>query len=87
MARAESSQFNIRSAFARTKARELAKETGLTVTQIVEDALRGYAPPGAPAEVGRLVRRGRILVGPSGGRRVTLAEANAVLKAVRERTP
>ena len=57
----------------------------MTATQIVEDALRGYVPPGAPTQVGRLVRRGPILVGPAGGRRVSLDEANAALKAVRER--
>ena len=87
MGRAQPSQFNVRSAFARTRARELARQTGMTATQIVEDALRGYVPPGAPAEVDGLVRCGPILVKPARGRRVSLKEANAALKAVRERTP
>ena len=85
MGRAEPSQFNIRSAFARTRARELAKQTGMTATQIVEDALRGYAPPGAPAEIEGMMRCGPILVARGNGKRVTLEEANAALEAVRER--
>jgi hypothetical protein len=85
MARAEHAQFNVRSAFARTRARELAKLTGMTATQVVEDALRGYVPPGAVAKVGRLIPRGPILVLPAGGRRVSLEEAEAALDAARER--
>lgn len=85
MSRAEHIQLNVRSAFARTRAHELAKLTGMTATQIVEDALRGYVPPGAPARVGSLVQRGAILVRPSKGKRVSLEEANEALDASRER--
>ncbi|MBV2149877.1 type II toxin-antitoxin system VapB family antitoxin [Sphingobium sp. AS12] len=85
MSRAEHIQFNVRSAFARARAHELAKLTGMTATQVVEDALRGYVPPGAVAKVGRLVQRGPILVRPAGGARVSLEEANAALEAARER--
>jgi hypothetical protein len=85
MPRAETIQLNVRSHFARTRAHELAKLTGMTATEVVEDALRGYVPPGAPARVGRLVRRGAILVIPKNGPVVTLDEANAALDAVRER--
>jgi hypothetical protein len=84
MGRAEQSQFNVRFAFARDRARELARQTGMTATEVVEDALRGYVPPETPAKVGRLVRCGPILVAPTGGKRVTLDEANAALEAVRE---
>jgi hypothetical protein len=52
---------------------------------VVEDALRGYVPPGGPEPVGRLVRRGAILVAPAMGRSMSLEEANAALEAVRER--
>jgi hypothetical protein len=85
MPRAETTQLNVRSSFARTRAHELAKLTGMTATEVVEDALQGYVPPGAPTEVGRLVRRGAILVIPKSGPVVTLDEANAALDTVRER--
>ncbi len=83
MSRAE--QFNVRSAFARQRAHELAKLTGMTATQIVEDALRGYVPPAQGAKVGNLVRRGPVLVRPAAGATVSLEDANAALDAVRER--
>ncbi len=85
MSRTDHVQFNVRSAFARTRAHELAKLTGMTATQVVEDALRGYVPPGAAMTAGRLVQRGPILVRPSEGETITLAEADAALNAVRER--
>jgi hypothetical protein len=85
MSRADPIQFNVRSAFARERAHRLAKATGMTVTQVVEDALRAYVPPGEPAPTGRLVRRGPLLVRPADARRVTLDEANAALEKVRER--
>jgi hypothetical protein len=84
MARTNPVQFNVRSAFARQRAHELAKATGMTATQVVEDALRGYVPPSAENKVGRLVRRGSILVRPSDGAKVAVAEAEAALNAARE---
>ncbi|HEX3365771.1 hypothetical protein [Phenylobacterium sp.] len=57
----------------------------MTATQVVEDALRGYVPPGAAMKSGRLVQRGPILVRPSKGEMITLAEADAALNMVRER--
>ena len=84
MSRVDQVQFNVRSAFARTRAHELAKLTGMTATQVVEEALRSYVPAAA-IETGRLVRRGPILVRPANGKLVTLAEANDALNAVRER--
>ena len=85
MSRTDHVQFNVRSAFARTRAHELAKLTGMTATQVVEEALRGYVPPGAAMTAGRLVQRGPILVRPSEGETITLAEADAALNAARER--
>lgn len=85
MSRADHTQFNVRSAFARARAHELAKLTGMTATQIVEEALRGYVPPGAVASKGGLVRRGPILVKPVRGAKISAAEAEAALNAVRER--
>jgi len=85
MSRTNRVQFNVRSAFARQRAHELAKLTGMTATQVVEDALRGYVPPGAEHKAGRLVRRGTILVRPAEGAKVAFAEAEAALQAVRER--
>jgi hypothetical protein len=85
MARTNPVQFNVRSAFARQRAHELAKLTGLTATEVVEDALRGYVPPGVQSKAGRLVRRGSILVLPDDGAAVTFAEAEVALNAARER--
>jgi hypothetical protein len=85
MSRADHVQFNIRSAFARARAHQLAKLTGMTATQIVEDALRGYVPPGGTGTAGGLVRRGPILVMPAKGEKISAAEAEAELTAVRER--
>ena len=85
MSRTNSVQFNVRSAFVRARTRELSRLTGMTATEIVEDALRGYVPPGAPAATGRLVRRGRILLVPSDGSSVSLEDTNAALERVRER--
>jgi len=84
MSRVDHVQFNVRSAFARERARALAKQTGMTATQIVEEALRAYVPPGQPAEPPGLVRRGRFLV-LKGDRPISFEEAEAALLEVRER--
>ena len=57
MARADNIQLNVRSAFARERVHALSKLTGMTASEVVEDALRGYVPPGLPANTGKLVRR------------------------------
>lgn len=75
-------QLNVRSRYARERAAALARATGMTTTQVVEEALRAYVPPVA-TPLGKLVRRGAILVRP-GGNRVTLAAANAALDASRD---
>lgn len=86
MARQSTQQLNIRSTFARTRVREIAERTGMTATEIVEDALRGYVPPGVPARTDGLVWKGRVLVkAPTpGAPTISLDEANAILDAVRE---
>lgn len=87
MGRHDQTQFNIRSAFARKRARELAEQSGMTVTQVVEEALKSYIPPdGEIQPVGRLVRRGRLLVMPADGtRKFTLEEINASIEEIRNR--
>lgn len=85
MARTESQQLNIRSRFARERAAVLAHETGMTTTQVVEEALRAYVPPPHRPESlpPGLIRKGPLLVMRGDGRRITLEEANAALEAVR----
>ncbi len=86
MSRHDNAQLNIRSAFARARAHEIARRTGMTATEVIEDALRGYVPSAEPKQVGALVRRGPLLVLPaSGRRRVSLTEANEALDATRDR--
>ncbi|AJR24394.1 MULTISPECIES: hypothetical protein [unclassified Sphingobium] len=84
MGRAENIQLNVRSAFARDRVRALAKLTGMTASEVIEDALRGYVPPGIPANTGKLVRRGALLVRPSSGKPVSLESANEALDRTRE---
>jgi len=83
MPRPRQTQLNVRSTFAAARARELADVTGMTATQVVEDALRAYTPPGSAIGDAALERRGRIWVIPARERRVTLADANAALEAER----
>ena len=74
-------QLNVRSAFARERAALLARATGMTTTQVVEEALRAFTPPQMTAPAG-LVRKGALLVRP-GGAAVSLDAANAALDAAR----
>jgi hypothetical protein len=74
-------QLNVRSRYARERAAMLARTTGMTTTQVVEEALRAYTPPVATPP-GQLVRRGALLVRPGSGT-VTLDAANAALDASR----
>jgi len=84
MARADSAQLNIRSKFAHERASQIARATGMTRTQVIEDALRAYVPPAEAAPVGRLVRKGRLLVLPS-KRMISHEEADAAIEASRTR--
>jgi hypothetical protein len=85
MQSANAIQLNVRSAFARQRVQALSKLTGMTASEVVEDALRGYVPPGVPANTGKLVRRGALLVRPATGRTVSLDSANEALDRSRER--
>lgn len=85
MRRTDDAQLNIRSAYARTRVHEIARQTGMTAAQVIEDALRGYVPPVEPGRLGTLVRRGPVLVKPAHRLRVTQDEADRALEAVRER--
>lgn len=85
MSRINHVQFNVRSAFARERAHELAKQTGMTVTQVVEEALRGYVPPATTALPAGVERRGSIVVITEPRPPISFAEAEAALMAVRER--
>jgi hypothetical protein len=88
MPRRNTAQLNIRSAFVREKVRDVVRRTGMTATEVVEDALRGYVPMAEPQAVGTLVRRGPILVRPARkGQKVTQAQAEAALEVVRSRKP
>ncbi|KYC32347.1 hypothetical protein A0J57_10485 [Sphingobium sp. 22B] len=84
MGRAENIQLNVRSAFARDRVHALTKLTGMTASEVIEDALRGYVPPGIPANTGKLVRRGALLVRPASGKPVSLESANEALDRSRE---
>ena len=86
MSRSDHVQFNVRSAFARARAHELAKVTGMTATQVVEEALRSYVPPASHTKHGRLIEQGPLLVMPmpAGGKTISAAEAEAALDAIRE---
>lgn len=78
------SRFNIRSDFVRQRAHELAAQTGMTATQVVEEAMRAYSPPIEGERVGNLVRRGWLLVGSSyDGKPVTLEQTNADIEEIR----
>jgi hypothetical protein len=82
-------QLNIRSEYARARVAELARDTGRSATEIVEDALRNYVPEEFPKPVGRLVRKGRLLVLPMrpGEKKLTRAEVSNSIEATRYRDP
>ncbi|QTN18909.1 hypothetical protein HZ989_11785 [Brevundimonas sp. AJA228-03] len=77
MERARSAQLNIRSRFARERAADLARQTGMTTTQVVEEALRAFHPPGPKPAPDGMVWKGRILVQRATGRTITLEETLA----------
>lgn len=77
-------QLNVRSRFARDRAAAIARETGMTTTQVVEEALRAYVPPMPDSPTPNLMRRGKLLVHRPTGSTITLDELNAEIEAVRE---
>ena len=84
MPRSSHVQLNVRSAYARARAHELARLTGMTATQVVEEALRGFVPAGADVGSQGLVRRGPILVKPAAAATISQAQADSALEEVRE---
>jgi hypothetical protein len=84
--RRENVQLNVRSRYARDRAAELSRQTGLTTTQVVEDALRSYVPPSLTEPMPGLERRGHILVLASrGGPPITMEDTDRAIEAARLR--
>ena len=84
MASNRSAQLNVRSNFLRRRVPELTAQTGMTATQILEEAVRAYTPQLLAKEHAGLARRGWLLVGRSYNRQpVTLEQANADLETIR----
>ncbi len=78
-----STQLNIRSRFACERAAALAAHSGMTITQVIEEALRCFHPPVERSPAGFLVRKGALLVKPSDQGRISLQDANLALEEVR----
>jgi hypothetical protein len=78
-----SRQLNVRSVFARMRASQLAKATGMSVTQVVEDALRAYQPARRVARPAGLVEKAGVLVKPKGPTEITQAQVDAELEDIR----
>lgn len=76
-------QLSIRSPFARMRASSLAKATGMTITKIIEDALRAYQPATRRVHPGGLIEKGGILVKPKGAAAITQIQVDAELDDVR----
>ena len=77
-------QLNVRSRFARVRASQIASSTGMTVAQVVEDALRAYQPlVRRPAASGRLIEEGRVLVLSATCRKITHEQVEAELDDIR----
>ena len=92
MGRKSTAQLNIRSDFAKARATEIARETGMSVTQVVEDAVRAYTPQPVFEPVVEevlpegLIRMGRFLVFKGhGGRKTTIEETLAAIEDSRNR--
>lgn len=83
MARPDQTQLNVRSQFARERAAALARQTGMSTTKVVEEALRAFDPPGERIAPEGMVWKGRILVKKATGRTITLEESLAAIDAAR----
>ena len=83
MPRAETQQLNVRSDFASTRARELAKQMNTSTTKVVEEALRRFHPPEEVIPEG-LMRVGRLLVMKDDGRpKISVEQAIQELEDMR----
>ena len=88
MARKSNAQINIRSDFVRARAAQLSAETGKTITQVVEDAVRAYRPPPPVEQLlpDGLIRKGKFLVFKGeGGRKTTIEETLQAIEDSRSR--
>ena len=79
-------QLSVRSRFARVRASSLAKMTGMSITQVVEDALRAYQPAGTQRRHGDLIEKSGILVIPKETKTVTQAQVDGELEDIRSGT-
>lgn len=79
----QSDQLNVRSRFARARAAQIAITTGMSITQVIEDALRAYQP--AVQRTGRpgLIQEGRLLVLSKGDRKISHDQVEAELDEIR----
>ena len=92
MGRKSTAHLNIRSDFAKARATEIARETGMSVTQVVEDAVRAYTPQPVFEPVVEevlpegLIRMGRLLVLKGhGGPKITMEQTNRMIEESRDR--
>lgn len=76
-------QLSVRSPFARARASRLAKLTGMSITQIIEDALRAYQPAPSSLRPGGLVEKGGILVKRKDEAEITQRQVEAELANIR----
>lgn len=76
-------QLNVRSVFARTRATQLAKRTGMSTVQVVEEALRAYQPPPAAIRAGGLIEKNGLLVKRKGRARITQRQVDLELDDIR----
>jgi hypothetical protein len=78
-----SKQLNIRSRFARLRAASLAQATGMSVTKVVEEALRAYQPAHRIVRPSGLIEKGGLLVKPKGRAEVTQRQVDIELDKIR----
>ncbi len=85
MPRTNVAQLNVRSQYARDRVDALTRQTGMTATEVVEEALRCYHPQVAADDTPPgFTRKGWLLIPDMEGPIITLEEANAALDEERE---
>jgi hypothetical protein len=77
-------QLNIRSDFARVRASNLSKRTGMTITQVIEEALRAYQPATLATPRPGLIVEGGLLVLAKRGGTIAHAAVEAELEEIRD---
>lgn len=78
-----SDQLNVRSRIARERAAKLAQATGMTLAQVVEDALLSYHPALDLKPAFGLVEQNGVLVMPHSGRTISHNKVEADLDDIR----